>query len=33
MALYLGVRLPVSEWRHIAIAVSDRFLQKGIRAF
>jgi hypothetical protein len=32
-ALHLGVRLPVSEWRHVAIAVGDRFLHKGIRAF
>jgi hypothetical protein len=32
-ALYLGVRLPVSEWRHVAIAVGDRFLYKGIKAF
>jgi hypothetical protein len=23
----------VSEWRHVAIAVGDRFLHKGIRAF
>lgn len=32
-ALHLGVRLPVSEWRHVAIAVGDRFLHKGIKAF
>jgi hypothetical protein len=33
MAFYLGVRLLVSEWRHVAIAVGDRFLHKGIQAF
>jgi hypothetical protein len=32
-ALHLGVRLPVSEWQHVAIAVGDRFLHKGIKAF
>jgi hypothetical protein len=31
--LHLGVRLPVSEWRHVAIAVGDRFLHKGIKTF
>jgi hypothetical protein len=28
--LHLGVRLLISEWRHVAIAVGDRFLHKGI---
>jgi hypothetical protein len=32
-ALHLGVRLLVSEWRHVAIAVGDCFLHKGIQAF
>jgi superfamily II DNA helicase RecQ len=32
-ARYLGVRLPVSQWRHAAIAVGDRFLHKGVKAF
>ncbi|KAH8745513.1 hypothetical protein BGZ57DRAFT_975038 [Hyaloscypha finlandica] len=32
-AMHLGVRLPVSEWRHTAIAIGDRFLHKGIKAF
>ena len=31
--LHLGVRLPTSAWRHVAIAVGDRFLHKGVRAF
>jgi hypothetical protein len=32
-ALYLGVWLLVSKWQHVAIAVNDRFLHKGIKAF
>jgi hypothetical protein len=32
-ALHLGVWLPVSKWRHVAIAVGNRFLHKGIWAF
>jgi hypothetical protein len=33
IALYLSVQLLISKWRHMAIAVGNRFLYKGIKAF
>lgn len=32
-ARHLGVRLPVSQWRHVGIAVGNRFLHKGVNSF